>query len=49
MSSRRIFIKDISLAAAGSLLLPSTGYGISRLFAKHFILPRSTPEEQGIA
>jgi CubicO group peptidase (beta-lactamase class C family) len=49
MSSRRIFIKDISLAAAGALLVPSIGQSSAALFTKPFTLPRSTPEEQGIA
>ncbi|MDB5015594.1 MAG: hypothetical protein JWQ84_426 [Mucilaginibacter sp.] len=48
MSNRRVFIKDAGLLTMGLGLLPSLlSYGSNN--AHPFILPRSTPEMQGIA
>ncbi|GAC1310653.1 MAG: hypothetical protein NVSMB24_28340 [Mucilaginibacter sp.] len=49
MSNRRVFLKDAGLLALGIGLLPSL-YGFSaNNNIKTFVLPRSTPEVQGIS
>ena len=50
MSERRTFIKQAGLSAIGFTLLPSLSfYGMAKTIRHPFVLPRSTPEEQGIA
>jgi CubicO group peptidase (beta-lactamase class C family) len=50
MSQRREFIKHAGLSVIGFGLLPSlTGFGKNDLFKQTFVLPRSTPEAQGIS
>jgi hypothetical protein len=50
MSNRRIFIKDAGLLAAGLGLLPFLySFGEGTMMPGSFILPRSTPEAQGIS
>ena len=50
MPDRRTFIKDAGLLTAGLGVFPSLlGYGIGYNVAKPFVLPRSTPEIQGVS
>lgn len=50
MSNRRVFIKDAGLLTLGMGLLPSLfSYGMNNGAAEPFVLPRSTPEKQGIS
>jgi CubicO group peptidase (beta-lactamase class C family) len=50
MSNRRVFIKDAGLLTMGLGLFPSLlSYGNGRGLEKPFVLPRSTPEMQGIS
>jgi CubicO group peptidase (beta-lactamase class C family) len=50
MADRRDFIKDAGLLSLGLGLFPSLlSYGNSSSLAKTFMLPRSTPEMQGIS
>ena len=50
MSHRRVFIKQLGLSAIGFGLLPSLpGFGMTDFFKDFFVLPRSTPEMQGIS
>jgi len=50
MPNRRVFIKDAGLLAAGLGLFPSLlSYGSTNSRNAPFVLPRSTPEEQGIS
>jgi CubicO group peptidase (beta-lactamase class C family) len=50
MSHRRLFIKQAGLSAIGFGLLPSLpGFGMADFFKDPFVLPRNTPEAQGIS
>lgn len=50
MSHRRVFMKQVGISAIGFGMLPSLpGFGTSNFFKTPFILPRSSPEEHGIA
>ena len=50
MPNRRAFVRDAGLIIAGLGLLPSlTSYALSSRPGKPFVLPRSTPEAQGIS
>jgi len=50
MFKRRVFLKQAGLSAIGFGLLPSlTGFGMAEMFKGPFVLPRSTPEQQGIS
>ena len=50
MPNRRDFIRDTGLLSVGLGLMPAlAGYGIGNHAAKPFVLPRSTPEAQGIS
>jgi len=50
MSNRRVFIKDAGLLTAGMGLFPSLfNYAAGNSIATPFVLPRSTPEIQGIS
>lgn len=50
MSHRRVFIKQVGLSAIGFGILPSfSSFGITGNQHGPFVLPRSTPEEQGIS
>jgi CubicO group peptidase (beta-lactamase class C family) len=50
MSGRREFIKEAGLLALGIGAFPSLfSYGVDSNTAKSFVLPRSTPEMQGIS
>ncbi len=50
MVNRRSFIKNTGFGAAGLGLLPAIpGFGLNDLEYGPFVLPRSTPEQQGIS
>lgn len=50
MSDRRVFIKQAGLSGLGLGLLSSIkGFGMEEMFHLPFVLPRSTPEQQGIS
>jgi CubicO group peptidase (beta-lactamase class C family) len=48
MSNRRVFIRQVSLGAAGLTLFPALK-GFSQFAPPPFSMPRSTPEKQGIS